>query len=347
MSRVLLLFGGRSAEHEVSCASAVSVHDALTSAGHHVIPVGIDRDGAWFLADTATRPFRAEGRSVEFVVPGGHLRVGDDQLDVDVVFPVLHGPMGEDGTVQGLLEVCDLPYVGCGVLGSATSMDKGVAKQLVSSMGIATSPWRTVRRGEWETSPSDVIADVEGSLAYPLFVKPIALGSSVGITRVGQPGELPGAITLALRYGDAAIVEQAVTGREIEVAVLDGPASSEPGEVIVASGWYTYDAKYADESSRFEAPANLPKSAATDVRRLAEQVFTALGLNGLARIDFFYDRDTRRFLFNEANTMPGFTSISGFPKMWIATGMTYPELCDRLVGAAFERHAARTGIVTR
>ncbi len=347
MSRVLLLFGGRSAEHEVSCASAVSVHDALSAAGHRVIAVGIDRDGRWFLADTGTRPFRAEGRPVEFVVPSGQLRVGGDELGVDVVFPVLHGPMGEDGTVQGLLEVCGLPYVGCGVLGSAVAMDKGVAKRLVASTGVPTSPWRIVTRSEWEMSRAEVLADVDASLTLPLFVKPTSLGSSVGITRVERPGELPGAIAQSLRYGDTAIVEQAVSGREIEVAVLDGPISSEPGEVIVVSGWYTYDAKYADESSRFEAPADLPKAASRDVKRLAEQVFTTLGLDGLARIDFFYEKDTMRFLFNEANTMPGFTSISGFPKMWMATGMSYPELCDRLVRAAFDRHAERTGLATR
>lgn len=347
MARVLLLFGGRSAEHEVSCTSAVAVHDALVAGGHRVVPVGIDRTGAWFLTDTSTPPFRAEGRPVEMLVPDGILRVGADEIEIDVVFPVLHGPMGEDGTVQGLLEICDLPYVGCGVLGSALAMDKDLTKRIVDAAGIATSPWVAVRRTVWDTDPGAVVASLLDALALPVFVKPSAQGSSIGISKIEDVGSLDGAITNAFRYDDKVVIERAVVGREIEVAVLDGPVASEPGEVIVRSGWYTYEAKYADESSRFETPANLSKVATKEVRDLAEQVFAALGLNGLARIDFFYQTETMQFFFNEANTLPGFTSISGFPKMWIASGLSYPELCDRLVVAAVERHVARSNLSVR
>lgn len=347
MARVLLLFGGQSAEHEVSCASAVSVFDALEDAGHRAVPVGIDRDGHWFLADSTDRPFRAEGRSVELVVPEGSLRIGAETLGIDVAFPVLHGPKGEDGTVQGLFEVCGLPYVGCGVTGSAISMDKHLAKRLVAAAGVDTAKWQSVRRSDWVEDPSAVVTEITDRLSMPVFVKPSAQGSSIGISRVGGEDALKEAIATAFRYDDTIVVENGVTGREIEVAVLDGPKASLPGEVIVATGWYTYDAKYDDASSRFEAPADLSKDATDRVRKLAETIFTTLGLNGLARIDFFYEAGSGAFLFNEANTMPGFTSISGFPKMWLASGMTYPQLCDALVVAAFERHDERAGLSTR
>ncbi|MEN8041877.1 MAG: D-alanine--D-alanine ligase family protein [Actinomycetota bacterium] len=341
MARVLLLFGGRSSEHEVSCASAVSVHDALVEAGHRVIPVGIDRDGSWYLSDPTFRPFRAEGRSVELNVPSGSLRVADHGVEFDVVFPVLHGPFGEDGTIQGLLDTCGLPYVGCGVLGSSLAMDKDLAKRVVQASGIATTPWLRLFRHRWDEDAHGIIDQVVTSLHYPVFVKPAAQGSSIGVSRAESDQDLKDALTNAFRYDSKVIVERAVAGREIEVGVIDGPASSVPGEVITESAFYTYDAKYADDSSRFEAPARLPRSAASEVRSLAERVFTELGLSGLARIDFFYDQARGRFLFNEANTLPGFTSISGFPKMWVASGMTYPEICSHLVDAAFTRHEER------
>jgi D-alanine-D-alanine ligase len=347
MARVLLLFGGRSAEHEVSCASAVSVSDALEVAGHRVVPVGIDRRGDWFLADSSTRPFRAEGRSVRFAVPAGDLRVGDDAIEIDVVFPVLHGPKGEDGTVQGMLEMSDVAYVGCGVLGSALAMDKDLTKRVVAANGINTAPWVTIDRDRWATDTANVIDQIDVELSFPVFVKPAAQGSSIGIARVATVTDLKDAVSNAFRYDDKVLVEQAITGREIEVAVLDGPRASSPGEVVVADGWYTYDAKYADESSRFEAPADLPQEEAERVRGLAQDTFTALGLNGLARIDFFREETSGSFLFNEANTMPGFTSISGFPKMWVATGLSYPELCDHLVHAALKRHEARAKLAIR
>lgn len=275
------------------------------------------------------------------MVPSGRLRIGDEAIGIDVVFPVLHGPNGEDGTVQGMFEVCGIPYVGCGVLGSALAMDKDLAKQVVRSHGIPTADWRTVLRTEWDERPGPVIEEIVRTFSMPLFVKPATLGSSVGISRVDVEDALKDAISQAFRYDDKVVVEKGIDGREIEVAVLDGPRASVPGEVKVRSGWYTYEAKYADDSSEFEAPARLSDANAEKVRSLAEQVFVLLGLTGLSRIDFFRESSTGRFLFNEANTMPGFTSISGFPKMWLASGMTYPGLCAHLVDAAIERHDAR------
>jgi D-alanine-D-alanine ligase len=347
MARVLLLFGGRSSEHEVSCASAVSVHDALVEGGHRVIPVGIDRSGDWYLSDPTFRPFRAEGRAVEISVPSGLLRVADHDVGFDVVFPVLHGPWGEDGTVQGLLEMCDVPYVGCGVLGSALSMDKDLAKRVIQASGIPTTPWIRLHRPRWDEDPLGVVEQVATSLHYPVFVKPSAQGSSVGVAKAQSDQELKDAISNAFRYDTKVIIERGVDGREIEVAVLNGPRASLPGEVIVETGFYTYEAKYADDSSRFEAPAELSRPAIAEVQELAERVFTELGLTGLARVDFFYDSTKNSFLFNEANTLPGFTSISGFPKMWIASGMTYAELCSALVEAAVERHDERGRLAIR
>lgn len=347
MAKVLLLFGGRSSEHEVSCSSAVAVHEALVSSGHRVVPVGIDRDGSWFLADAGSAPFRAEGRAVDLMVPAGVLRAGSDEIGFDVVFPVLHGPHGEDGTIQGALETCNIAYVGCGVLGSGLAMDKDLTKQIASSTGVATAPWLTIRRSEWDEDPSLAIGEVMRAIGLPAFVKPSAQGSSVGISRVTTEGELKEAISGAFRYDIKVVVEEAILGREIEVGVLDGPVSSVPGEVITSGDWYTYDAKYEDETSAFDAPAQLTQEASRHVRDLAERIFETLGLSGLARVDFFYENGSRRFLFNEVNTMPGFTSISGFPKVWIAAGLTYPELCDRLVSAAIRRHDERGRLAIR
>lgn len=331
----------------MSCDSAVSVHDALVDAGHRVIAVGIDRNGEWFLSDISHRPFRAEGRPVTFTVPDGVLQVGGQQVEFDVVFPVLHGPKGEDGTVQGLFEVCDIPYVGCDVRASAVCMDKDLTKRIADAAGIPTSPWRSIRRRDWDIDELRVLKALEKGLRFPVFVKPSGQGSSVGIAKVKKPEHLGGAIANAFRYDTKVIVEQAVVGREIEVAVLDGPKASVPSEIVIAAEWYTYDAKYDDDASECVAPADLDEDGARTVRAMAEALFDVLGLSGLARIDFFYDTAAKRFLFNEANTMPGFTSISGFPKMWLASGMTYEELCSHLVRAAFDRHAERAKLADR
>lgn len=347
MARVLLLFGGRSSEHEVSCSSAVSVYAALTSSGHRVIPVGIDRSGEWYLADTAYRPFRAEGRPVSFSVPAGVLEVAGQHVEFDVVFPVLHGPMGEDGTVQGLFDTSDVPYVGCGVRASALTMDKDLTKRIARAAGIDTSPWIAVKRTRWDDDAAGVISEVTSRLRYPMFVKPSAQGSSVGISKVNDAGGLEVAINAALRYDTKVVVEEGIEGREIEVAVLDGPRASLPGEIVIEADWYTYKAKYDDEASECVAPADLDAHATATVRGLAERIFELLDLSGLARVDFFLDDRSGRFVFNEVNTMPGFTSISGFPRMWLASGFTYEELCSHLVDAAFERHGFRSKLETR
>lgn len=347
MARVLLLFGGRSAEHEVSCESAAAVHGALTEAGHRVVPVGIDRGGDWFLADATSSSFRAEGRSVAFSTPAGALRIGTDEIGFDVAFPVLHGPKGEDGTIQGMFEMAGIPYVGCGVLASALAMDKDLTKQVVAAGGVPTADWRVVARQAWEDEPGAVVDRLARSFAYPVFVKPASQGSSIGISKVGSDEGMKEAIADAFRYDDKVLVEKGIDGREIEVAVLDGPRVSLPGEVMTGGEWYTYDAKYSDQASEFSAPADLSPEDISTVQRHASRVFDVIGLEGLARIDFFREHSTGRFLFNEANTMPGFTAISGFPKMWLASGMSYPELCDHLVAQAIDRHERRSRLAVR
>ncbi len=334
MSRVLLLFGGRSAEHEVSCTSAVAIHDALVEADHRVIPVGIDRDGAWWVVDSGHRPFRAGGRAAVLRLPDGRLLVGDDDVGYDVVFPVLHGPYGEDGTMQGVFEIVGKPYVGCGVLPSALAMDKDIAKQIFEAASIPTSRWRVVRGPGYRDDPDDTAASVLRHLGSPVFVKPAELGSSVGINKAGNPVEVKDAIDEALRYGEKVVVEEFISGREIEVAVLEGPRTALPGEVHPAGDWYDYDSKYRNEESDFEVPARLPDRRIAEVRALAARAFDAIEGRGLARVDFFFEESGRGFLVNEVNTMPGFTPISGFPKMWMGTGMTYAELCNELIEIA-------------
>lgn len=334
MSRVLLLFGGRSAEHEVSCTSAVAIHDALVEADHRVIPVGIDRDGEWWVVDSTRRPFRAEGRPAALRLPDGRLLAGDDDIGYDVVFPVLHGPYGEDGTMQGVFEIAGKPYVGCGVLPSALAMDKDIAKQIFETAGIPTARWRVVRGVDYRSDPAGTVASLLNDLGSPVFVKPAELGSSVGISKAEEPAEVKDAIDEALRYGEKVVVEEFVSGREIEVAVLEGPRTALPGEVHSAGEWYDYDSKYRDEESDFEVPARLPGQRIAEVRALAARAFEAIEGRGLARVDFFFEEGGRGFLINEVNTMPGFTPISGFPKMWTANGMTYAELCNELVEIA-------------
>lgn len=332
MARVLLLFGGRSAEHEVSCISAVAVLGALRNAGHQVISVGIDRSGSWFLADDSRDPMVAAGRRVSFLVPEGRLRVGGDEITFDVAFPVLHGPYGEDGSIQGAFEMAGTRFVGCGVTASALAMEKDFAKQIFTQQRIATSRWTAVTANDF-ANPSAVVASVIRHLDLPVFVKPAELGSSVGVSKAISEGELKEGIRNALAYGDKVVVEEYIDGREIEVAVLGGRASV-PGEIRIQSEWYDYDTKYNDETSEFVAPARLTPPQSTEVRDLAERAYAALGCRGLARVDFFFEERGRGFLINEVNTMPGFTPISGFPTMWQASGIGYEELCDELIQLA-------------
>ncbi len=332
MARVLLLFGGRSAEHEVSCSSAVAVLQALRDAGHQVISVGIDRSGSWFLADDSRNPMVATGRPVSFRVPEGRLLAGNDEILFDVAFPVLHGPYGEDGAIQGTFEMSDTPYVGCGVTASAVAMDKDFAKQIFVQQRIPTSRWVPVTVADF-ADPAAVIGSVIRNLDLPVFVKPAELGSSVGVSKATTERELEPSISEALRFGEKAIVEEFVDGREIEVAVLGGRASV-PGEIVIQTDWYDYESKYHNDTSQFVAPARLTPPQSKLVRGLAESAYAALGCKGLARVDFFLEERGRGFVINEVNTMPGFTPISGFPTMWQASGMTYGALCDELVQLA-------------
>jgi D-alanine-D-alanine ligase len=337
VTRVAVFFGGRSEEHEVSCVSAVSTIAAWAERGYDTVAVGIDRHGVLHLSDPGNDPLVADGPRLSIEIPGGRLVADGEAVDVDVAFPVLHGPFGEDGTIQGLFEMAGLPYVGSGVLGSAIGMDKDVAKRLCREAGIPIGDYLVVRGIDFRAEPGAVAGRVGDDLGYPAFVKPANLGSSVGISRAVDEESLKDAIQQALDHDDKVVVESEVVGREIEVAVLEGPRASVAGEIIVVDGWYTYDAKYRDDATRIEVPAQIGDAAMATVRDLACRAFSALECRGLARVDFFYEEGGRGFILNEVNTMPGFTPRSMFPMMWAESGMSYPDLCDELVTIALDR----------
>jgi D-alanine-D-alanine ligase len=323
--RVAVLAGGRSSEHEVSLASGASVAEGLRAAGHTVIDIQVGRDGVW----------RRDGEPVT-------VALGSRLPDVDVVFPVLHGPFGEDGTVQGLLECLDVPYVGAGVLASALCMNKVVFKQLMAEQGIPQVEYRAVDRLAHAADP-EAIAQAVGELGYPVFVKPARLGSSVGIAKVADPGALAAALATAFQHDSLAIVEAFAAGREVECSVLGNgdPVASEPGEILLAAGeggWYDYEAKYSEGGMRLVVPARMEPDVRDRVRELAVQTFAASGCQGLARVDFFVIGSD--VLVNELNTMPGFTATSVFGSLFAASGIEYSELLDRLVALALARHAA-------
>ncbi len=323
--RVAVLAGGRSSEHEVSLASAAAVRAGLADAGHEVLDVRIERDGRW----------RA-GEEPVVLEPGAGFP------GAEVVFPVLHGPWGEDGTVQGLLELLGVPYVGAGVLASALCMDKVAFKDALAHAAAPQVAYEGVRRAELAGGREAVLARVAG-LGFPLFVKPARLGSSVGIVRVATAEELPAALEAAFAHDPVVIAEALGTGREVECSVIgnEDPLASEPGEVMLAAGeggWYDYEAKYTPGGMELVVPARISATARARVRALTEWTFAQVGCAGLARVDFFVDGET--VLVNELNTMPGQTATSAFAKLFAATGVPYPELLDRLVSLALERHAA-------
>ena len=349
-----MLFGGRSAEHEVSCTTAVSVLSAVDLDRYDVVPVGITRDGRWLLAEEAQQlltdagpgalPPALEVRGTD--VDAFHVLVPAGTERPTVVFPLLHGPFGEDGTVQGLCELAGVPYVGSGVLGSAVCMDKAVAKRLLAEAGLPVARWLVLR--EWDVTDA-VVDEVAEAFGWPVFVKPAGLGSSVGVRRVRRPDDLGGALAEALAYDEWVIVEEAVTGREIECGVLGDhpPEPSVPGEIRPSREFYDYDDKYVEVRAELLVPAPLPHAAAADVQRMAVLAFGAVRAEGMARVDFFYEEGGRGLLVNEVNTIPGFTPISMYPRMWQASGVAYPELVDRLVALAVERHARRSGRIGR
>ena len=380
--RVGVLFGGRSGEHEVSLLSAASVLNAIDRTKYEVVPIGITKEGHWLTAGHAerllkgkapeeVRPFRAgdpeatpgaavlsngeavvvppEPRAGEGMMPfttdlALARRATDRAINVDVIFPVLHGTFGEDGTIQGLLELADIPYVGAGVLGSAAGMDKDIMKSLFRAAGLPIVKHVTFLRGEWEAEPKKIRKMVEKKLKYPVFVKPANLGSSVGITKAHNGKELPACVEEAAKFDRKIVVEEGVGGkkqkaREIECSVLgnDKPEASLPGEIIPGKEFYDYTAKYLDEGSQLVIPAKLSKSETKKVRELAIAAFRAVDCSGLARVDFLMEPKSRKIYLNEINTMPGFTSISMYPKLWAATGLSYPDLIDRLVQLGVER----------
>ena len=321
--RVAVIGGGRSSEHDVSLRSAASVADGVAGAGHDVLPITVERTGEWM----------HEGERVVLEPSAG-------LLGADVAFPVLHGPFGEDGTVQGLLELLDVPYVGAGVLASALCMDKVIFKDLLGAAGVPQVAYAAVREARWLADPDAVLAEL-ASLGLPVFVKPNRLGSSVGIGKATTPAELGDALGVAFEHDVLAIVEAASSGIEVECSVmgLDEPEVSVPGEIVLAGAdWYDYEAKYTPGAMELVVPARLSPVAAAELRRLAAETFVRIGGAGLARVDFFVEGD--RVLVNELNTMPGFTQTSVYPKLWEASGMPFPALCDRLLDYAVRRFAA-------
>jgi D-alanine-D-alanine ligase len=358
---VAVLYGGRSAEHDVSCASAVSVLRALSADRYDVVPIGLTRDGhlvqpgASDVAEALGRKRRGAAIEDTLTVDGQEVRLvpakrpgraavvsaatPDDVLaEVEVVLPILHGPFGEDGTVQGALELLGVPYVGSGVLGSAVAMDKVMSKRVFASAGLPVGAWMRLAEPDWRVDPDPARF---GELGLPVFVKPANLGSSVGVSRAVTVDEIAPAVEAAFRYDDVAVVEAAIEGRELECGVLGGhrPSASVVGEICVPEGrFYDYDAKYVEDIARIDIPADLPVSVSEEIRDLACCAFTAVSAWGMARVDFFYDPAAGVFV-NEVNTIPGFTSISMFAQLWEASGVSYPELLDRLIDLAFERHA--------
>jgi D-alanine-D-alanine ligase len=374
--RVGVLYGGRSGEHEVSLASAASVFANLDRKRYEPVPIRIEKDGRWALADKppatmiagevieqarleAARPMR-EGREVHFVArPSDETLLSIDRsrgrdtevpgaivtgMSLDVIFPMLHGPNGEDGTIQGLLELANIPYVGAGVLASAVGMDKAMMKVAFAARGLPVCPYRVLLRHEWKPNIAKKTAELESALKYPMFVKPANLGSSVGISKAKNAGELATAMELAGSFDRKIVIEAAVPdAREIECAVLgnDDVEASIPGEIIPSREFYDYESKYLDEGSKSVIPADLPKKIADQVRQLSIEAFKAIDGAGMSRVDFLLSRADDSLWLNEVNTIPGFTTISMFAKLWAASGVDYPTLLDRLISLALERHAEK------
>ncbi len=366
--RLGLLFGGRSAEHEVSLMSARSVMKAINKEKYEVTLIGVTKEGKWVAGEDPLKALSAGdvGRMSEAALlgePGKREllvlsdRQGADKravqlstiIELDVLFPLLHGPYGEDGTVQGLLELADLPYVGSGVLGSAVAMDKALCKELLRAAGIPVVDWILVMRSEIERDPEAAARRVEARFNYPMFTKPANLGSSVGVVKAHDHVELVEALQESARYDRRVLVERGVNAREIEVSVLgnDAPEASVVGEIVPGREFYDYEAKYLDENSQLLIPAPIPPHTAERAREYAIRAFKAIDAAGLARVDYLLDKDSGELYLSEINTMPGFTQISMYPKLWEASGLSYGELIDRLVELALERQAEKDRTVKK
>ena len=368
MSRTLkvgVIFGGRSGEHEVSLLSAQGVMNAIDRTRYEVVPIGITKEGQWLASGD---PYKAlsSGAMAEsnpallLAEPSdrGLMRLEDVEEEraltvvhvsqLDVVFPILHGPYGEDGTVQGLLELAGIPYVGAGVAASAVGMDKVLFKDVMVAHEVPIVPHVVVLRKAWEREPEEVLARVETEIGYDCFVKPANLGSSVGITKAHDRTELRAALEEAARYDRKLLVEEAIDAREIEVSVLgnDEPVASVPGEIVPCNDFYDYAAKYLDGESELLIPAPVPEETAGLIAQLAIRAYRAIDCAGMARVDFLLDRKNGELYLNEVNTLPGFTPISMYPKLWEASGLSYPELIDRLIQLALERHGDKSRSAT-
>lgn len=365
--RVGVIFGGRSGEHDVSLRSARAVMAALDPARYEVVPVGITREGRWLTGGDPLTQLEAGSDLARLEGRAGNMAASDDTRltttgtatppifavgqesgiaagPLDVVFPVLHGPRGEDGTVQGMLELADLPYVGAGVLASAVAMDKALTKVVLAQAGIPQAPWLTILTRDWKRDRAAIEERIADELGFPCFVKPANMGSSVGITKVKDAGALPAALELAAAYDRKLVIERGVDARELEISVLgnDDPIASAISEIEPAGEFYSYAAKYVDDDgATFTLPARIPAEKTEELRALAIHAYRAIDCAGMARVDFFLERGTDRILLNEINTIPGFTAISQYPKMWEASGLPFAELIERLIGYAIERHAEK------
>jgi D-alanine-D-alanine ligase len=354
--RVAVLYGGRSGEHEVSQQSAKSVINNLDPNRFEIIPIGIDRQGHWLLGDLQHLEFCQEGKALQLPHASKEVQVAPHPKSnvaekFDVVFPVLHGTMGEDGTVQGLMELADMAYVGCGLLGSAIGMDKDVSKRLVEATGIPVAPYLAFTAGEWQQHAATLSETINKNLHYPLFVKPANTGSSLGITKVKSAGELKDAVNSALLYDTKVLVETGVNAREIELSVMENPEYgldplvSIPGEIIPHHEFYSYEAKYLDpEGAGLAIPAKLTQEQIAQAQSIAKKIFKALDCEGMARVDLFLDKDSGKFIFNEVNTIPGFTTISMYPKLWEASGIAYQELLSKLIDLAMARQKRKRAL---
>ena len=349
--RIGILFGGRSGEHEVSLASAASVIRGLDPDKYEAVPIGITKEGHWLVGAGAQKMLP------EVLKGGQRVMMTADPTDaalvkldgsgggqrIDVVFPVMHGTFGEDGTIQGLLDLAGLPFVGAGVLGSAIGMDKDVAKRLLQVAKIPVVPWITVHRHNWESNSEEIQNAVEAEFEYPVFVKPATLGSSVGMTKAHSREELGPALNLASEFAMKILIEQCVVAREIEVSVLGNhdPQASVPGEIVPHREFYDYAAKYLEEGTQLLIPANLKPPQVQKIQKYAVDAFRSLELSGMARVDFFLEKKGGKIYLNEVNTIPGFTSISMYPKLWEASGIPFRELIDKLIELALEQHAEK------
>jgi D-alanine-D-alanine ligase len=350
--RVGIIYGGRSGEHEVSVASAASIFQHLNPARYEAVPIRIEKSGRWLLncavpkALTAANGSEKEGADLpQLIEPSAAVSAAK----LDVVFPVLHGPYGEDGTVQGLLELVNVPYVGAGVLGSAVGMDKAVMKVLFAAGGLPIVPHLTVLHPIWRDRGNSIAEQAADELRFPMFVKPANLGSSVGISKARSPAEFVDAMEIALQFDRKVVIESAVPhAREVECAVLgnDNPEASIPGEIVLSREFYDYEAKYGEGGARLIIPAPLTDAHAAEIRRMAIAAFQAVDGAGMSRVDFLIAGDTEQTFVNEVNTIPGFTTTSVYPKLWEASDVSYPDLLDRLIALAIERHAEKQRLRT-